>query len=344
MKKLVWIRADGEKVWSERKKRFSASIEFGSPDAVWVNAGEEETARTISRVDVVSDGVKADIQLGKDAFYKKIRNKEDEQEIVREGKKRKFVIIDASDWKIIPLENIIAGLQDQKAKIIVEVSSPEEAKVALQTLEVGSDGVLINGDPQVIKKTLAIVEDLTSMKLDLTVAKVTKVKPVGMGDRVCVDTASMFSLGEGLLVGSASNALFLVHSETLESEYVGSRPFRVNAGAVHAYTLLPTGKTSYLSEVAAGDEVLAVDHKGKTRKLVVGRAKIEKRPLLLVEADAGGKKITTLLQNAETIMLTRKNGKPISVSKLQVGDEVLTYLEEGGRHFGMKINESIKEK
>ncbi|MFH1834770.1 MAG: 3-dehydroquinate synthase II [Methanobacteriota archaeon] len=343
MKKLVWVRADGDAPWAKRKKIFGAAIEGGA-DAVWVNSGEEDTARNISKVEILSDGGKADIQVGKDAFYKKIHNKQDEQEIVREGEKRKFVIVDASDWKIIPLENIIAGLQNQKAKIMVEVSSPEEAAVALQTLEVGADGVLINGDPQVIKKTLAIVEDLTSMKLDLTTAKVTKIKPVGMGDRVCVDTASMFSLGEGLLVGSASNALFLVHSETLKSEYVGSRPFRVNAGAVHAYTLLPTGKTSYLSEVAAGDEVLAVDYKGKTRKLVVGRAKIEKRPLLLVEADAGGKKITTLLQNAETIMLTKKSGKPISVSKLQVGDEVLTYLEEGGRHFGMKINESIKEK
>lgn len=343
MKKIVWVRADGSRPWSERKKLYATAIEGGA-DAVWVNPGEEETARTISKVAIVSEGVKADVVVGKDAFYKQIHGKDDEQEIVAEGKRKKYVIVDARDWKIIPLENIIAGLQEKMAKIIVEVSNEKEAKTALETLEVGADGVLINGNSSVIKKTLKMVEELTSIKLDLTVAKITKVKPVGMGDRVCLDTASMLTVGEGMLVGSASNALFLVHSETLESEYVGSRPFRVNAGPVHAYTLLPDGKTSYLSELSTGDEVLAVDYKGNTRKVILGRGKTEKRPLLLVEAASGGEKISTLLQNAETIMLTKKSGKPISVSKLKEGDEVLAYIGEGGRHFGMKIKESIKEK
>jgi 3-dehydroquinate synthase class II len=50
--------------------------------------------------------------------------------------------------------------------------------------------------------------------------------------RVCVDTASLLVLGEGLLVGSFARALFLVHSECSESAYINSRPFRVNAGPV----------------------------------------------------------------------------------------------------------------
>jgi len=176
------------------------------------------------------------------------------------------------------------------------------------------------------------------------VAKITNIKPTGMGDRVCVDTASLFDKGEGMLIGSASSALLLVHSETIESPYVAARPFRVNAGPVHAYTLLPNGKTTYLSELGAGDEVLAVDHKGNTRTLIVGRMKIEKRPLMLVEAEANGKKIKTLLQNAETIRLTAKDGKAISVAQLKKGDEVLAYVEEGGRHFGMAVKETIEEK
>jgi len=342
-KKTIWVRADGGANWDKRKKLVTTSLETGV-DAVLVNSGEEESVKTLGRIDVVSEGNKADVVVGKDAFVKQIHNKEDEQEIVSEGKKKKFVVVDARDWKIIPLENIIAGLQGAKAKIIVEVDSVAEARTALTTLEVGCDGVLINASPVVIKKTVAMVEDLSSQKLDLTTVKITKIEPVGMGDRVCVDTASMFSVGEGMLVGSASNALFLVHSESIETEYVASRPFRVNAGAVHAYTILPNGKTTYLSELKAGSEVLAVDYKGNTRKLVLGRAKIEKRPLLLVEAVTGKKKITTLLQNAETILLTKKSGKPISVSKLKKGDEVLAYLEEGGRHFGMKVKESINEK
>jgi 3-dehydroquinate synthase II len=181
-------------------------------------------------------------------------------------------------------------------------------------------------------------------KLELQTAKITKLKQVGMGDRVCVDTASLLELGEGMLLGSQGAGLFLIHSETLESEYVASRPFRVNAGAVHAYILAPDGKTRYLSEVSAGDEVMAVDAEGNTRSVIVGRVKIEKRPLMLVEAECKGRTYKTLLQNAETINLVGKDGKPISIAKLKTGDEVLLYVKMVGRHFGMEVEESVIER
>jgi 3-dehydroquinate synthase II len=282
--------------------------------------------------------------LGKQAVYVAIKSKEDEQEAVRLGKTADYVIVNALDWKVIPLENIIAALQGKKAKIIVEVRDEKEAKTALTTLEVGADGVLVSGDFNTIKKVRDTVEEMSTEKITLSPATITRLEPVGMGDRVCVDTASMMKVGEGMLVGSGSNALFLVHSESIETEYVASRPFRVNAGPVHAYTRIPDGKTKYLSELSAGDEVLAVDWKGNTRRLILGRSKIEKRPLILIEAEACGKKASTLLQNAETILLVNKKGKPVSISTLSVGDEVLVYLEEAGRHFGMKIKESIKER
>jgi 3-dehydroquinate synthase II len=47
----------------------------------------------------------------------------------------------------------------------------------------------------------------------LEAATVTRVTPVGMGDRVCVDLCARMSPGEGLLVGNFCRALFLVHSE-----------------------------------------------------------------------------------------------------------------------------------
>jgi len=50
--------------------------------------------------------------------------------------------------------------------------------------------------------------------------------------RVCVDLCSLLAPGEGLLVGSFAGGLLLVHSECLESAYINSRPFRVNAGPV----------------------------------------------------------------------------------------------------------------
>ncbi len=181
-------------------------------------------------------------------------------------------------------------------------------------------------------------------QIPLEVAEITEVKPIGMGDRVCVDTCTEMKPGEGMLVGNASSALFLVHSESIVNPYVSPRPFRVNAGAVHAYTRVPGGKTRYLSELSAGDQILITDFNGNTSVGALGRLKIEKRPLMLVKAEVSGKEITTILQNAETIRLTDPEGNPVSVVNLNPGDKVLVAIEESGRHFGMKINETITEK
>ncbi|MBW1724276.1 MAG: 3-dehydroquinate synthase II, partial [Deltaproteobacteria bacterium] len=164
------------------------------------------------------------------------------------------------------------------------------------------------------------------------------------GDRVCVDTCTSMGMGQGMLVGNSSSALFLIHSESISNPYVSPRPFRVNAGPVHSYTRIPGGKTRYLSELSAGDQVLVVDFKGNTSTGIVGRLKIEKRPLMLIKAVFDGKEIATIVQNAETIRLTDPEGKALSVVSLVPGDKVLVAMEEGGRHFGIKIEESITEK
>jgi 3-dehydroquinate synthase II len=173
---------------------------------------------------------------------------------------------------------------------------------------------------------------------------VTVVRQLGMGDRVCVDTCTSMGMGEGMLVGNSSAAMFLVHSESVKNPYDAPRPFRVNAGGIHAYTLLPGGKTKYLSELEAGEEVLTVDYKGSARPAIVGRVKIERRPMLLVEADAEGRRVSLILQNAETIRLVAPDGSPLSTVDLREGSEVLARTEEAGRHFGVKVDETITEK
>jgi 3-dehydroquinate synthase II len=65
---------------------------------------------------------------------------------------------------------------------------------------------------------------------------------------------------------------------------------------------------------------------------------------MLVAAEAQGKEITTILQNAETIRLTRPGGEAVSIVSLQPGDQVLAALEEAGRHFGHRVQETIVEK
>jgi 3-dehydroquinate synthase II len=138
--------------------------------------------------------------------------------------------------------------------------------------------------------------------------------------------------------------MLLVHAETLENPYVAPRPFRVNAGAVHAYILLPDGKTAYLSDLVIGGQVLVTDAQGTARPAIIGRTKIERRPLLLVEAVAGKSKVSLILQNAETIRLVDEKGEAISVVHLKIGDKILGTVLEGGRHFGMAVKETIREK
>ncbi|MFQ5887417.1 MAG: 3-dehydroquinate synthase II [Candidatus Hydrothermarchaeales archaeon] len=276
--------------------------------------------------------------------YVEIHSKKHERLAALEAKATDSVIVVGKDWTVIPLENLIAELQKEDVEVIAGVRDLEEARLALETLEKGSDGVLLQTDGiNEIKKVSELIQK-SGEKLTLKKATIKTLKPVGMGDRVCVDTASLLNVGEGMLIGSQANGLFMVHSESIETEYVAARPFRVNAGAVHAYVLAPDKKTNYLSEVKAGDEVLAVDTEGNVRSVIVGRVKIEKRPLILVEAECDGKIYKTLLQNAETIMLVAGSGKPISISKLKEGDEVLIFLKEIGRHFGMEVEESIIER
>jgi 3-dehydroquinate synthase II len=181
-------------------------------------------------------------------------------------------------------------------------------------------------------------------RTELTSAEIRSVRPVGMGDRVCIDTCSAMQPGEGMLVGNSSGALFLVHAETLANPYVAPRPFRVNAGPVHAYTRIPDGRTRYLAELEAGDSIQIVDYQGKTVPGVVGRLKIEKRPLMLVTAAIGEKTASVLLQNAETVRLTRPDGQAASIVTLKPGDTVLAAVEASGRHFGYQIDETITEK
>jgi len=268
-----------------------------------------------------------------------IAGKEDENKAVEAAEQGvDYIIIDCRDWRIIPLENLIARTRG-KSKLIARVNSTEDARLVLETLELGTDGVLLEtNSAEEMVKTVALVKKQDT-KVKLIKAKISTIKQIGTGARVCVDTCDLMSAGEGILVGVQSAGLFLVEAEVGENPYVQSRPFRVNAGSLPLYTLASLENTRYLSELKSGDEVLIVDRNGNVRITNVGRAKIEFRPLILIEAETDGKKLKAILQNAETIRLVTPTGsKP--VTELQAGDEVLVHLAAaGGRHFGVSVPE-----
>ncbi|HIJ15415.1 MAG TPA: 3-dehydroquinate synthase II, partial [Methanosphaera sp.] len=328
--KFAWVRPTG--TWNDRKDAIVSALESGIDNII--DFDNSESIKELGNVKIISDKENSDILLlGNDekvsvedvkeaqskdkevAVYVEINNKEDELLVSKLGTVADYVILKGKNWKVIPLENIIASLQNRSSKIMVDVPNYEEAKLALETMEHGSDGVLLSSnDANEIRRLGSLIEKTSKEIYELKEATVTKVESVGLGDRVCVDTCSIMEVGEGMLIGSFASGLFMVHSESLESEYVASRPFRVNAGAVHAYVMTPGNKTRYLSELEAGDEVITINTKGEAKTAIIGRSKIERRPLMMIEAENNGQKIKTLVQNAETIRLVSEKGEPISVS------------------------------
>jgi len=327
----IWVRVDP---WD--KNIVTTALEGGA-DGIMIPKGYSEKVKKLGRIQTVSED--GDLRFGKDVIFYTIKNSDDEDEIVKLGRSKK-VILQCEDWTVIPLENLIA----KGADVIVQVDNLKEAETAFGILEKGVQHILFHTTDTVeLKKVFSLVRSKED-RISLETAEIQEVTPIGMGDRVCVDTCTSMMKGQGMLVGNSSSAMFLVHAETVSNPYVAPRPFRVNAGPVHAYTKVPGGKTRYLSELSAGDKVLIIDFKGNVAIGAVGRLKIEKRPLMLVRAAIKDKEVTTILQNAETIRLTSPDGSPISVVKLGAGDKVLVAVEKGGRHFGHKINETITER
>ncbi|MHA1821041.1 MAG: 3-dehydroquinate synthase II [Promethearchaeota archaeon] len=331
-----------------------------NPEFLILNEPDTETLQT-----TIKETNKSNILLG--AKFS-VANKEDEQKIIKVAKEFSdlaFIIVKATDWKVIPFENLIAALSDADILLFADVDSVEEARTMLKTLEKGADGILFRpgnaNDIIELKKLTG-----TNMKLDLTTAEIIDIKDIPKADRVCVDTTSILRAGEGMLVGSTAKGFVFVHAEVFESEFVNSRPFRVNAGDVSAYVLVPSfnekgeliTKTNYLSELKAGDDVIVVDVNGNVRIVSVGRVKIETRPMLLFKLmakvpnknkDKGSDKtidvpINIILQNAETIRVVKEDLKVESVVNLKRGDKIIVYLGPGATHFGTTIKETIIEK
>ena len=331
MKKL-WVNAI-----PYNKEVVISALESGA-EAVVLPDGKSETVRQFGKIKTIEKN--GDIKPGLDVEFIDIKGKADEDRAaaVPLGK---IVVLRMLDWTIIPIENLLARRGDN---LMVQVENSKQAKLMVEILEKGVDGVVLNTtDINEIKKTAEIIQGITE-KIPLVVATIIATKQLGMGDRSCLDTITQMSLGEGMLVGNTASGFFLVHSESIENPYVASRPFRVNAGAVHAYILTAGGTTKYLADLKTGDEVLLVDSQGKSKIAYLGRNKIEKRPMMLIEAEAEGSPISLVMQNAETIRLVDPDGNAISVTDLKPGDKVLAHIEKAGRHFGMKVDETLIEK
>jgi 3-dehydroquinate synthase II len=292
------------------------------------------------------DKIKKDQKNRKPKFgiYKRIKSNNDIAEMQQhllEINELSFVILELDDWRIIPLENVIASLQATDVEIFAIAASTKEVETLFNVLELGVDGVLIS--PTSSADISQVNNMIVGSNLQMKEAKIDEIVDVGMGERVCIDTVSMLNYGEGMLVGNRSNFLFLVHNESIGSSFTSPRPFRVNAGAVHCYTLVPKGNTKYLSELESGSHVLIADVKGGIRTVVVGRSKIESRPLRLFKASISDQEFGSIIvQNAETIRFLDAKGDLLPVTHAKPGDKIMVYsIEPTGRHFGMQVSDEF---
>lgn len=268
-----------------------------------------------------------------------------------------WIILEFEDWSMIPIENLVAASQDTPTKIAAKIKHPEEAQGAGFALETGVDALIVEDDYELIeaafivksqrgeKEILTNVENSESESLNITCHEIKSIEQGGVGERYCIDLTTLLSVGEGMLIGSSASSLALVHGETIDSEFVPKRPFRVNAGPPHSYVLMGDRTTKYISELKSNDSVLISNLNGETRIARIGRLKIEKRPFLAIYwHNIFDKPSSIFLQQAETVRLVNSSEELISITSLKVGDEILGWSGEGSRHIGESINSKVEER
>ncbi len=347
--KQLWLRIDPDALPTQKAELLKTAD--GRCDVAVLSPGDLPLANGL-KLKTASTDDRSEIKLladhrgldngksGSSALEIVVKDRGDEQKVVQLAELGiRYLLVSCPNWKIIPLENLIARTRNKTA-LLADVSSFSDAKIALNALELGVDGVVITprsrGDIEEMADFLKQLQEGVS----LVKGRVVSAKPIGLGARVCVDTCELMGPGEGMLVGSQSSGLFLIEAEVHKNPHVEPRPFRVNAGPVSSYVLTPGCRTRYLSELKAGDEILIVNRLGNTRVGHIGRVKIERRPMILVETEVSGRPFSLIVQNAETVRLISDGGSK-SVSELKSDDAVLVRVEEGGRHFGTLVADEM---
>jgi 3-amino-4-hydroxybenzoic acid synthase len=114
---------------------------------------------------------------------------------------------------------------------------------------------------------------------------------------------------------------------------------------LHSYVFGQDNRTNYLSELKAGSPVLAVGADGRTRRIVVGRIKLESRPLLGIGARSEhGVPVNLIVQDDWHVRVLGPGGSVLNVTELSPGDQILGYVATDKRHVGWPVGEFCIEK
>lgn len=256
-----------------------------------------------------------------------------------------WTVLTFTDPTKIPLEIVIAAAENSGGRTVTVVNDITDAEIVKLVLEHGSDGLLLTPTGPDDVATLTRVVSHRHDSIPLVELVVTGVEHIGMGDRACIDTCSLLETDEGCLIGSFASGMFLSCSETHPLPYMPTRPFRWNAGAVHSYVLVPDNRTRYVSELRAGQPILAIRSDGTAREVRIGRVKIERRPLLSITATApNGATVNVITQDDWHVRLLGPGGTVNNVTELKAGDRLLGCVPVESRHVGLPITEFCDER
>ncbi|KAL1510396.1 hypothetical protein AB1Y20_000043 [Prymnesium parvum] len=279
-----------------------------------------------------------------------------------------WLLVEGSRAPMITAENLLGAAEATPTRIAVAIHSAADVGGLAFALERGVDALVCDALLLEGRGGGAITEALQICKaqrlergsssafpaaqrnegagIELRAARIKGVVPGGTADRVALDFTRLMSDDEGCLVGSSAKALALVHAETVESGFVPPRPFRVNAGPVHSYVLMADESSKYLSELKAGDTVLGVSRDGSTRPAVVGRCKVEPRPVVRVDFELSEASETAhvFLQQAETVRLATPVGcAALPVTAAARDGAILVRTTTAGTHVGKAIGARVVE-
>ncbi|PDH25278.1 MAG: 3-dehydroquinate synthase II [Marine Group II euryarchaeote MED-G35] len=308
---------------------------------IWCQSSDEES----SNRDVVSrfwDGFSEDVS------EVQIDDPSDQEEALSLIGLVPWLLVRCSDWTMVPLENLVAASRGTSTRIAATIGEEVELNGAAFALGGGVDAILVPGhlvdDAVTILGGKWDMEETQDDGAIIEEARILSIEGAGVGERVCVDLTRRISDGQGMAVGSISGNLCLIHGETIQSDYVPTRPFRVNAGAIHSYALMADGKTKYLSELTSGDEVAILSSSGNKEKATVGRLKVETRPLILIRFEVPGSEGQIVVQQAETVRLISPSEGAISVTQAKEGDKISILTDNRARHVGFALPAEVKEK
>ncbi|MHC4649162.1 MAG: 3-dehydroquinate synthase II, partial [Planctomycetota bacterium] len=148
--KRLWVNAD-----PYRKEVAIAALESGA-EAVVLPDGKSETVREFGKIRTVEEN--GDIKPGVNVEFIDIAGKADEDKAAAVPDS-KIVVLRMLDWTIIPIENLLAR---RGKNIMVQVENSEQAKLMVEILEKGVDGVVLNTtNINEIKKTAEIIRGIS---------------------------------------------------------------------------------------------------------------------------------------------------------------------------------------